>query len=169
LCITPRTAERVDHRGRGESLAVAVRGDRLVLGLMAGTEKGRRTFRVDRIGAAAPTDLVAERPAGFDPARAWAQVAGEVEQRRSLISATVLIPERFLPVLRDQFGRHCEPLETLADGRVRARIAAHMALSIAETVAGWGDTVEVLEPESVRAELARLGTELVQRYGRAAG
>ena len=77
----------------------------------------------------------------------------------------MLIAERVLPVLRDHFGRHCEPLETRTDGRVRARVAAHMARSIAENLAGWGATVEVLEPEAVRAELARIGAELVARYG----
>jgi len=50
------------------------------------------------------------------------------------------------------------------DGRVRVRVAAPMALSIAEHLAGWGAAVEVLEPDSVKAELARLGAELVQRY-----
>jgi len=133
--------------------------------LVAGTDKGRRTFRVDRIVEAAPTDLVAERPADFELADEWERVVAEVEQRRSLLSATVLIAGRLLPVLRDQFGRHCTEVETLADGRVRVRVAAPMALSIAETLAGWGAAVEVLEPESVRAELARLGAELVARYG----
>jgi predicted DNA-binding transcriptional regulator YafY len=102
--------------------------------LVAGTEKGQRTFRVDRITGAEVTEQVAER---------------------------------MLPVLQDHFGRHCEPLEMLADGRVRVRVAAPMALSIAEKLAGWGAAVEVLEPEAVRAELARLGAELVARYGRA--
>ncbi|GAA3954578.1 helix-turn-helix transcriptional regulator [Actinoplanes auranticolor] len=133
--------------------------------LVAGTEKGQRTFRVDRIAAAEVTDQVAERPAGFDLSREWERVVGVVEQRRSLLSATVLIAERLLPVLRDHFGRHCELLETLADGRVRVRVAAPMALSIAEQLAGWGAAVEVLEPEPVQAELARLGAELVARYG----
>jgi predicted DNA-binding transcriptional regulator YafY len=133
--------------------------------LVAGTEKGQRTFRVDRIAGAEVTDQVAERPAGFDLSREWERVVGAVEQRRSLLSATVLIAERVLPVLQDHFGRHCETLETLADGRVRVRVAAPMALSIAEKLAGWGAAVEVLEPEPVRAELARLGAELVARYG----
>ena len=134
--------------------------------LVAGTEKGQRTFRVDRIAAAEVTDQVAERPAGFDLAREWERVVGTVEQRRSLVPATVLIAERLLPVLRDHFGRqHCEVLETRADGRARVRVAAPMALSIAEKLAGWGAAVEVLEPEPVRAELARLGAELVARYG----
>lgn len=132
--------------------------------LVAGTEQGRRTFRVDRIVEASPTDLAAERPADFELSREWERVVDEVEQRRALLSATVLIAARLLPVLRGQFGRHCELLETMDDGRARVRVAAPMALSIAEQLAGWGATVEVLEPESVRAELARLGAELVARY-----
>lgn len=133
--------------------------------LVAGTAKGQRTFRIDRIAEATPTELTAERPADFELSREWERVVDEVEQRRSLLSATVLIAARLLPVLRTQFGRHCEPLDTLDDGRVRVRVAAPMAVSIAETIAGWGAAVEVLEPDSVRAELARLGAELVARYG----
>ena len=132
--------------------------------LVAGTPDGQRTFRVDRIAEAALTELAAERPADFELSREWGRVVDEVEQRRSLLSATVLISARLLPVLRTQFGRHCEPVETQDDGRVRVRVAAPMALSIAETIAGWGAEIEVLEPDSVKAELARLGSELVERY-----
>ena len=132
--------------------------------LVAGTEKGQRTFRVDRIVEMTVTDLVAERPSDFELSREWDLVVDDVERRRSLLSATVLIDARLLPVLRDHFGRHCEPLDNRDDGRVRVRVAAPMALSIAEHLAGWGAAVEVLEPDSVKAELARLGAELVQRY-----
>lgn len=133
--------------------------------LVAGTAKGQRTFRVDRIAEATLTQLAAQRPADFELSREWVRIVDEVEQRRSLLSATVLIRARLLPVLRGQFGRHCKPLDTLDDGRVRVRVAAPMAVSIAEQLAGWGATVEVLEPQSVRTELARLGSELVARYG----
>ena len=133
--------------------------------LVAGTAKGQRTFRVDRIAEASLTGNAADRPDDLELSRAWEQVVDEVEQRRSLTSATVVIAARHLPVLRSQFGRHCEPLETLDDGRICVRVAAHMPVAIAETLAGWGAAVEVLEPESVRAQLARLGSELVGRYG----
>lgn len=132
--------------------------------LVAGTEQGQRTFRVDRIVGMTVTDLVAERPSDFELSREWDLVVDDVERRRSLLSATVLIGARLLPVLRDHFGRHCEPLDNRDDGRVRVWVAAPMALSIAEHLAGWGAAVEVLEPDSVKAELARLGAELVQRY-----
>ncbi|MBF8185542.1 WYL domain-containing protein [Nonomuraea sp. K274] len=131
--------------------------------LIADTEAGRRTFRVDRVASADVTDLPARRPDDFDLSAEWARVVTETERRRSLVSAVVLIDARFLPVLRSHFGRHCEVIAQ-DDGRVRARVAAHMARSIAEQLAGWGAMVEVVEPESVRTELARIGHELTERY-----
>jgi len=169
--VVRRRSVALDYAGRGarparrlvDPLGLVDKDD--IWYLIAGTAKGQRTFRVDRITGAEVTDQVAARPVGFDLAREWERVVGEMEQRRSLLSATVLIAERLLPVLRDHFGRHCELLGTLPDGRARVRVAAPMALSIAEQLAGWGGAVEVLEPAAVRTELARLGAELVARYG----
>jgi predicted DNA-binding transcriptional regulator YafY len=132
--------------------------------LIAGTPNGRRTFRANRIVEAVVTDQPAERPDDFQLAQAWQEVVAEMEQRRSLVQATVLIEGRFVPVLQSHYGRHCEVLGTWDDGRVRVRVASHMARSIAEQLAGWGNAVEVLEPEEVRSELARIGAELVQSY-----
>ena len=101
---------------------------------------------------------VAGEPAG------WCSVAPSASNRSS-VSATVVLAEHLLPVLRDRFGRHCERLETLEGGRIRVRIAAHTALGVAQELAGWGTAVEVVEPDDVIAELARLGAELVTSYG----
>lgn len=128
--------------------------------LIAGTERGQRTFRIDRIVTAEPTEEPAERPDDFALAAAWEQVVGEVEQRRSRTWATVLVEARFVRVLRDQFGRHCETEGELDDGRARVRLAAPTPLDIARHLAGWGSMIEVLEPPSVQAELARIGAEL---------
>ncbi|MFE0155761.1 helix-turn-helix transcriptional regulator [Nonomuraea sp. NPDC059007] len=132
--------------------------------LIADTPKGRRTFRVDRITEAVITDQPAERPEDFDLAAEWSRTVEQMEQRRSLVTAEVLIDARFLPVLRSHFGRHCEVVATEPGGRVRARVAAHMPRAIAEQLAGWGAMVEVIEPRSVRDELARIGRELTSRY-----
>lgn len=40
---------------------------------------------------------------------------------------------------------------------------------LAEQLAGWGAAIEVLGPPEVQRELARLGAELVDRYGPAPG
>jgi predicted DNA-binding transcriptional regulator YafY len=134
--------------------------------LLAGTEQGQRTFRVDRILEAEPTGQPAARPDDFTLASAWEQVVGEVEQRRSRTWATVLIEDRFVPVLRDHFGRHCHTDSQLDDdGRARVRIAAPTPLDIARNLAGWGAMIEVIEPRTVQAELARIGAELAGQYG----
>ena len=73
--------------------------------LVAGTERAERTFRVDRIAAAEPTEQPAERPDDFVLAAAWERVVGEVEEARLHTWATVLIEPRFVPILRDHFGR----------------------------------------------------------------
>jgi predicted DNA-binding transcriptional regulator YafY len=133
--------------------------------LVAGTAKGRRTFRVDRIVSATPTGGAANRPSELELAEVWQEVVEEVEQRRSLLSAEVVLDRRYFGVLRDRFGRHCELLAELPGDRVRARVAAPSPIMIAQELAGWGALVEVEGPEPVRAELARLGAELVARYG----
>lgn len=133
--------------------------------LVAGTPRGRRTFRVDRMVAAEATGEPAERPDDFALDAAWQDVVGEVERRRSRTWATVLLDSRFVPVLRDHFGRHCHLDDLLDDGRrARVRVAAPTPLDIARNLAGWGALVEVLEPVSVQAQLARIGAELAARY-----
>ncbi|GII78018.1 transcriptional regulator [Sphaerisporangium rufum] len=133
--------------------------------LVAGTEHGRRTFRLDRVLSAEPTALPAERPDDFTLPGTWQQVVGEVEQRRAATWATVLIDPRHVPILRDHFGRHCRPDDRPGPGgRARVRLGAPTPLDIARQLAGWGSAVEVLDPPQVRAELARIGAELTGRY-----
>jgi predicted DNA-binding transcriptional regulator YafY len=132
--------------------------------LLAGTEHGQRTFRVDRIIAAEPTGQPAQRPDDFTLDAAWTQVVGEVERRRSRTWATVLVDARFVPVLRTQFGRHCHVEGEPGHGRARVRLAAPTPLDIARHLAGWGAMIEVTDPPSVQAELARIGAELTGLY-----
>ncbi len=132
--------------------------------LVAGTDRGRRTFRVDRIVEALATDEPAERPDDFELAEAWEEVVGEMEQRRSRTWATVLIERRFVDILRDRFGRHCQDAGEADDGRARMRVAAPTPLDLARNLAGWGGQVEVLEPDAVRDQLARIGRELATAY-----
>lgn len=132
--------------------------------LIAGTEKGRRTFRVDRIVDAEVTGEPFERPTDFELAQAWEQVVDEVERRRSLMETTVLIDPGLLHVLRSRFGRHCTVDGPAGDGRISARLSAPTPLDIARQLAGWGSDIEVLGPPSVHRELARIGAELTGRY-----
>ncbi|MEU4389979.1 WYL domain-containing protein [Kribbella sp. NPDC023855] len=168
--VVRRVKVRLRYAGRGR-----IESERLIdpLGLIdkddiwyliAGTEKGQRTFRVERIKEAELTDVPAERPADFDLSEAWNRVVEEMEQQRSLMAATLLIEERLVWVMKDRHGRHVEVVGPVADGRIKLRLTAPTPLMIAQHLAGWGGTIEVIDPPSVQAELARLGTELVTRY-----
>lgn len=132
--------------------------------LIAGTESGQRTFRVDRVEAAEILDEPADRPAGFRLDDAWMQVVSQIEQRRGLVSATVLVDEDHVHVLRSHFGRHCQIVHSLTGGPARVTVSAPTPLDIAQRLAGWGGRLQLLGPEPVRAELARLGAELAERY-----
>jgi predicted DNA-binding transcriptional regulator YafY len=133
--------------------------------LVAGTDGGQRTFRLDRIVEAEVTDLPAGRPADFELADAWQRVVDEVEQRRSGASATVLVAPWLIRGLRLSFGRYVDIVGEDPDGRLRARVAAQSSTAVAEQLAGWATMVEVVEPPEVVSELARIGAELVARYG----
>jgi predicted DNA-binding transcriptional regulator YafY len=132
--------------------------------LIAGTDKGQRTFRVDRIVDAELTGETFERPADFDLQDTWEQIVDRMEERRSGGTATVLLDPKHLHVLVDQFGRQCEVLDPAPDGRAQVRVTAPLPNMIAQVLAGWGAMIDVVDSPPVRAELARIGAELTARY-----
>jgi predicted DNA-binding transcriptional regulator YafY len=133
--------------------------------LVAGTDAGQRTFRLDRVVEAEVTDLPAHRPDGFELADAWQRVVDEVEQQRSGASATVLVDPWLVRGLRLSFGRYLDVAGEEPDGRLRATVAAQSTTAVAEQLAGWATLIDVVGPPDVVSELARIGAELVDRYG----
>ena len=137
--------------------------------LIAGTDRGPRTFRVDRIGALDVTDEPAVVPDDVDLQAEWDRVVGEVEVKRSATWATVRVAPEHVDVLRAQFGRHTVVVDVgQEDGSgasATVRVAAPTPLDVARHLAGWGAQADVVGPPEVRAELARLGAELVAAHG----
>lgn len=132
--------------------------------LVADTDLGERTFRLSRMRDTQLSEDVADRPVDFDLSVSWRRLTDLVEQRRSAFTTVVLVETRLVSVLRVQFGQHCHPEEELADGRSRVRLATPDARTVAQHLAGWGREVAVVEPESVRLELVRIGRELTAAY-----
>lgn len=130
--------------------------------LVADGERGRRTYRLDRIVRAVTTRRSFERP-DVDLHAEWAATASRVEQHRVAVSATVRTTLPVAAVLRGQFGAAYEELDLGADV-VTIHLGAHLEVALVEQLAGWGDRIEVLEPPEVRAGLARTGAALVALY-----
>lgn len=133
--------------------------------LVADTDRGLRTFRLSRVRSVVVTDRPARRPEAFDLARAWEAVVGVVEARRAAVRATVRAEPPAVPWLRVQFGAQLALHGALEDGRFEAVISGPSAAQLADELAGWGSAVEVVAPPAVRAELARIGAQLVGLYG----
>lgn len=132
--------------------------------LIADTERGRRTFRVDRISKAEPTGAAAVRPEGFDLAQAWEDVLERVDDMRFQVTATATVHPEFLGVIRIALGTRATLGEATANG-VEAVIRGHDIRSLAGEIAGFGSYLQVHGPPELRDALAAVGRELVEAYG----
>ncbi|MCP2270362.1 putative DNA-binding transcriptional regulator YafY, contains an HTH and WYL domains [Actinokineospora diospyrosa] len=133
--------------------------------LVANTDAGRRTFRIDRVSSADPTDDPVHRPADFDLAESWREIADEVDRKRTPLEAQAVCAPDGVGVLRMAFGGRLEVGGAAIDGRVEVVIRGHSEYMLAGELAGLVEWVEVTGPAGVREQLAGIGKVLVTRYG----
>ena len=134
--------------------------------LVAGTDAGQRTFRVSRVTSVELTTDPVVRPAGFDLAEVWREVAAEVDARRTPVHARALALPDAVGFLRYLFGARVSIGGPVADGRVEVVVAAHSVGSLVGEIGGLGAMVEVVAPPEARAGLAAVGAALVALYDR---
>ena len=132
--------------------------------LVAGTDAGLRTFRVDRITDVETTGEPVVRPPDFDLEATWRLITDEVEQRRTPVRARALAHGTVVPWCRSVLGTRMQIGPAREDGRVEVELRGHSARSLAAEIAGFGSMLEVLEPDDVRAQLATLARELAAVY-----
>jgi len=134
--------------------------------LVADTDAGLRTFRVDRMTSVTPTGQPVVRPQGFELAEAWQLIADEIEQRRTPLLARALAGPDAVPHCRWALGNRVRIGPAGPDGRVEIELRGHSVESLAGEIAGLGGAIEVLDPPELRERLARLAEELIATYGR---
>jgi predicted DNA-binding transcriptional regulator YafY len=132
--------------------------------LVAATDHGLRTFRVDRITEVEPTGEPVVRPDGFDLAAAWDLIKDEVDQRRTPVAARATATTAVIPVLRMAFGTRLRIGPPAGADRVAVELRGHTVESLAGEIAGFGAALEVQEPAVVRRRLAQLAGELHGLY-----
>ncbi len=135
--------------------------------LVADTEAGLRTFRVDRMTSVEPTGEAVVRPDGFVLAEAWKLIAEEVDLRRTPVSARGVVAPEALGWCRWIFGNRLRIGPSQPDGRVEVEVRGHSVWSLAAEIAGFGTHLEALDPPELRDHLARLGADLTTTYGAA--
>jgi predicted DNA-binding transcriptional regulator YafY len=151
------TTRRVVH-----PLGLALKGSTWYL--VAGTDNGQRTFRVDRMRSVEVMVDPVERPEGFDLADAWAKVVADIDERRAPVRARALTGKGDLSFLRYVFGKRVLIGASGPDERVEVELRGASARVLAAEIAGFGGSLEVTEPLQVRECLARIASELSELY-----
>jgi predicted DNA-binding transcriptional regulator YafY len=146
-----------------EPLGLAAKGRSWYL--VADTDAGLRTFRVDRIRHVEPTGLPASVPPGFDLSQAWALIADRVEALRAPVVARALVAPDALRMVAFVMGDRLRVGAAAHDGRVEVEVQGRHMSELAADFASLGAWVEVVSPPELRDELLQLGRQLVARYG----
>jgi predicted DNA-binding transcriptional regulator YafY len=133
--------------------------------LVADTDAGRRTIRIDRVWSADPTGEPVHRPEDFDLAESWRAIADEVERKRTPVEARAVCAPQGLGVLRIGFGLRLQVGGSTTDGRIEVVIRGNDEYKLAGELAGLTEWIEVTGPPAVRDHLASIGNALVERYG----
>jgi predicted DNA-binding transcriptional regulator YafY len=132
--------------------------------LVAATDAGLRTFRVDRITSAEETGEPVVRPHGFNLAEAWKLITENVDQLRTPVQARAAADPSAVHWLRYVFGTRLSIGPTRDDGRVEVEVRGHHVWSLAREISGVGRELEVLDPPELREHLANIGAGLVATY-----
>jgi predicted DNA-binding transcriptional regulator YafY len=134
--------------------------------LVAETVRGTRTFRVDRVEAAAAREgEPARRPAGFDLEDYWDRWSAEFEQRLPLVWVRVRVDAAAYPALRrgaDTRARDQLPRDPPPDGDLDV---PYETLAIAEIeLRKLGAGAVALTPAPLREALASSARATAERY-----
>ncbi|MFJ9547287.1 helix-turn-helix transcriptional regulator [Streptomyces erythrochromogenes] len=132
--------------------------------LVAGTDKGLRTFRLSRVTSVEPTGEPVVRPPGFDLATAWRTLSGAFQDGMHAVTARARVHPDALALLQRFLGGRVRVGGPLPDGWTEVWVDGPAAKALAGHLAGLGARVEVLEPPEVRQWLARIAAELTGMY-----
>lgn len=133
--------------------------------LVAGTDVGLRTFRVDRVTSVDALDETFERPAGFDLDAAWRELSSSFESSWPMIEVDVAVEPDWWGLASHFVDGRVERTGTRGDGWIEARFEYRAVESAAGQLAGFAGLVDVLDPPEVQRALAEVGHRLVEHYG----
>lgn len=166
----------IDYSGRsGEAtrrvvhpLGIANKGRNWYL--VADTEAGMRTFRIDRVASVERTGDTVVRPEGFDLTSQWSEIVDRVDQLRTPVTAGCRAVPDALQYLRVVFGDRVAVGSTVTDdgddggSTIALEIRGASVRALATELAGFGGWVTVESPTELREMLATIGAELVRDH-----
>ena len=135
--------------------------------LVARAASAIRTYRVSNILDVETLDSAVARPAGFDLARHWQRDVERFEASLRRETATLRVHASALSRLERLGADIAEPLLRAAPdsrGRRSAVVPIEGTGHAAALLLGFADEIEVIEPQRLRAEIARRAAKVTRLY-----
>ncbi len=134
--------------------------------VIAQTESGTRSFRVDRIESAEETSEHFERPADFELERYWRDTSSRFMQPdEEALEVEVLVPQDGTATLEGMFP--WQPLDENDPMRVRVTFPARRAAL--HWIVAWGTSVTVVSPRELIAEVMAHAEAVARHHAQALG
>ena len=143
-------------------LGLAVKGSAWYL--VADTDAGQRTFRLDRVTSVEVTTNPVLRPEGFDLEETWSSITAAAGAWRDPARVRAAAAKDVLSTLRFVFGSRLLIGPARDDSYVEVEIRGLNPRALAGEIAGFGAAVEVLEPSGVRDLMTSIANELCALY-----
>jgi predicted DNA-binding transcriptional regulator YafY len=135
--------------------------------LVARIGEAIRSYRVSGIGDVALLEMQVDRPAGFDLARHWRASVERFEASLRRETASLRVQASALSRL-DRLGADIAEAVLSAPPDARGRRCADVPIEgtahAAALLLGFGSEIEVIAPQSLRAEIARRAAKVVRLY-----
>lgn len=132
--------------------------------LLAETENGRRTFRVDRIFGVTVTNDGFDRPVDFDLSAAWNDVAARFLNLTQQTAVEAIVDDTMLAALRGS-GLDVMVHEAAGDQRSRVTLSAWNSHMLAAKIAPEIAHIDLIDPPAELVErLAEIGRALLTRF-----
>jgi len=124
-----------------------------------------RTFKIERIKSIDITSESYVIPADFDAnaylASAWGiEVGGEAETVRLKFKPDVA------RIMEETIWHPSQVVERQSGGALIMTLRVATSTELCSWILGWGEKVEVLEPEELRREITRTARAVLEMYGR---
>ena len=139
--------------------------------VVAGGDREPAVYRVGRIQSVTVRDEPFERPPDFDLRAFWATWSNDFAASRPRLAVTVRVSPEALAALGEVFGDAVAKNLAAAgpedaDGWRTLELEFEHERAAAHRLAGFGDTVEVLDPVTVRDAVVETAASTLRRYGR---
>lgn len=123
-----------------------------------------RMFKIERIKSIEITSGSYDVPAEFD-VNAYLASAWVIEARDEAETVRLKFKPYVARIMEETIWHPSQVIERQADGYLTMTLRVSISVELCSWILGWGEKVEVLEPEKLRREIARIAKAVLGMYG----